>query len=88
MAKQFLYGGKLAVVKPAAGVPGIILRSVQGGLTFRVYHDADGFTDYEIRHDELSVTIAADELASFYEIGDDRILDHSPQLLGLRRAEG
>lgn len=68
MARQFLYGGKLAVVKPAAGVRGVILRSVEGELTFRVYHDAHGFTDYEIRHDDLSVTIAADELALFYEI--------------------
>jgi hypothetical protein len=74
-------------VKPAAGTRGVILRSSDGRLTFRVYRDAGDFTDYEIRHDELSVTIAADELASFYKVGDDRILDHSPQVLGLKKVE-
>ncbi|WP_294987233.1 hypothetical protein [Sulfuritalea sp.] len=39
-----------------------------------------------LRHDDLEVTISPQALASFYTIGDDRILDHSPEVLGLRRA--
>lgn len=34
---------------------------------------------------DLEVTITADAMASFYEIGDRRILDHSPNVLGLQR---
>lgn len=88
MSEQYLYGGAAAEVTPAAGMKGVMLRSRDGGWLFRVYHDPDGFTDYEIRHDELSVTIAADELVSFYKIGDDRILDHGPRVLGLKKVGG
>lgn len=71
---------------PAAGTKGVVLRTHDGRSLFRVYRNPDDFTDYEIRHDELSVTIDADELASFYKVGGDRLLDHSPQALGQLRA--
>lgn len=42
------------------------------------------FTDYEIMHDDLSITIEADELASFYQIGNLFVPDHSPEVSGLK----
>lgn len=57
---------------------------LDGALVFRVYYDRERFTDYEIRHDDLSVTIDTDALASFYKVGERDILDHSPQVLGLK----
>lgn len=83
------YGGKTAEVESAAGVKGMIIRSFDGNLTFRVYHGpgCQDFTDYAIRHDDLEVTIAEDELAAFYTIGEDNILDHTPEVLGLEKQE-
>lgn len=53
---------------------------------FRVYASDHTFTDYDIRHDDLSVTISGDALASFYRIGEARLLNHNPQVLGLAQA--
>lgn len=83
--EKYLYQGQHAEVTPAAGVKGVLIRSPDGSMTFRVYHDNEQFTDYEIRHDDLSVTIDEDELAAFYKIGEDNILDHSPGVLGLKK---
>lgn len=71
----------------AAGVKGVLIRALDGAMMFRVYHDRDRFTDYEIRHDDLSVTIDNDELATFYKVGEEKILDHSPEVLGLKQIE-
>ena len=79
------YGASAAAVSPAAGVTGFLLKRMDGSFFFRVYGMGDGFTDYDIRHDDLEVTIAPDALASFYQIGDRRLLDHSPEVLGLER---
>jgi hypothetical protein len=48
---------------------------------------SEGRADYALRHDDLSVTIGADELAAFYKVGERGILDHDPGVLGLRRIE-
>jgi len=88
MNGKYLYGGQPAAVESAAGVKGVIIRTLDGALMFRVYHDPKRFTDYEIGHDDLSVTIDADALAAFYEVGERCILDHSPQVLGLKNIEG
>ena len=85
---KYLYGGQTAEVESAAGVKGVIIRTLGGSMVFRVYHDSDRFTDYEIRHDDLSVTIDPEALAAFYKIGERNILDHSPQVLGLKKVEG
>lgn len=82
---SFLYGQLPAEVQPAAGVRGVLIRTADGEMVFRVYDGLERFTDYEIRHDDLSVTIDADELAAFYKVGERNILDHSPQVLGLRK---
>jgi len=83
--KRFLYGKQPAYVSDASGVQGMLLRSLDGSYFFRVYHhdNHQEFTDYELRHSDLSVTIANDELASFYKLKDENILDHSPGVLGL-----
>lgn len=85
MNHTYLYGGAPAQVESAAGAKGVIIRTLDGAVMFRVYHDRDRFTDYELRHDELSVTIDADELAAFYRVGGRDVLDHDPHVLGLRK---
>jgi hypothetical protein len=81
---HYLYGGKAAEVTPAEGVRGILIRLFNGNFAFRVYTGDGEFTDYDIRHDDLSVTIDADALAAFYRVDGRDILDHSPQVLGLK----
>ena len=87
MTDKYLYGELPAEVESAAGVKGVIVRTLDGATVFRVCHDREHFTDYEIRHDDLSVTIDTDELAAFYKVGERDILDHSPQVLGLKKIE-
>jgi hypothetical protein len=84
---KYRYGGQPAEVEPAAGAKGTIIRAFDGAMMFRVYHDNERFTDYAIRHDELSVTIDKDAMAAFYITGEHNILDHSPQVLGLEKIE-
>lgn len=88
MSEKYLYGGRPADAQPAAGVKGVLIRTLDGVMMFRVYHDRERFTDYEIRHDDLGVTIDADALAALYRVGERDILDHDPQVLGLRKIEG
>lgn len=45
------------------------IRTLGGDLMFRVYDDDECFTDYEIRHDDLSIMIDEDALAAFYRTG-------------------
>lgn len=63
---KFRYGELPADVRSAAGLKGILIRTLDRGMMFRVYDDHEHFTDYEIWHDDLSVTIDADELGAFY----------------------
>ena len=88
MTERFLYGGKPAETRSAAGVKGTLIRTADGAILFRVYESGDRFTDYEIRHDDLGVTIDAEELAAFYRVGGRDVLDHAPQVLGLTKASG
>lgn len=86
MDSKYHYGGNVALVKKAAGVSGVLIKDAAGNFVFRVYGKEGGFTDYDIRDDELSVTIAEDELAAFYQFDDRFVLDHDPQVLGLEEA--
>lgn len=84
VSQAVTYGGMAAEATSAAGVRGILCRSAVGNEYFFRVYDPDGlFTDYELRHDDLQVMIAPDELASFYKIGAVSVLDHSPKVLGL-----
>ena len=79
---KFIYNGIAAEEKDAAGVSGMILRTGEGHI-FRVYKEGGEFDDYDIMHDDLSVTIDADAFASFYHSEYNKVLDHSPDVLAL-----
>ncbi len=83
MGDKFIYAGKEAEVTSAEEVKGILIRSGRNYF-FRVYRDDGEFTDYDISHDELSITIGTDAMASFYTDGENFVLDHSPSVLGLK----
>ena len=74
------------MIKPANKVSGHLLRLMSqegGGYVFRVYNADHTFTDYDLYHYDLCVTIN-DEDAYFYSgDGIDRI-DHAPETLGLK----
>lgn len=74
-------------VKYADGVTGQLLY-IHGTnkYVFRIYQPDHTFTDYDIYHCDLTITIN-DADAFFYEHEDGRmILDHSPATLGLEIA--
>lgn len=74
----------IAEVTDAEGVKGCLIWSINEYL-FRVY-DANGeFVDYDLRHNDLWVTIHGE--AAFYKYPDGTTaLDHSPETLGLEDA--
>jgi|688.fasta_scaffold609543_2 hypothetical protein len=82
MDKKVRYGKQAATVTSADGVEGVLCRSLNGRYFFRVYHDNGDFTDYGLRHADLTVTIH-DSDAAFYKLGDHNLLDHAPATLGL-----
>jgi hypothetical protein len=84
---SYLYRGKPASVTSAAGIKGVLLCSATGRTIFRVYGEGHEFTDYELRHEELGVTIDPEELAAFYRMSGGDVLDHSPEVLGLERIQ-
>jgi hypothetical protein len=86
MARKYKYAGKASTATSASGKKGILIRSLDT-FFFRVYHADHTFTDYEIRHDDLSITIDSDSLASFYTHGQNHVLDHTPDVLGLEPIE-
>jgi hypothetical protein len=83
---HYLYGGKPAEVTSASGVKGILISSFDGEYSFRVYTGDGEFIDYDLRHDDLSITINADAFAAFYRVDGHDVLDHDPQVLGLKKA--
>jgi len=66
----------------ADGVEGQLIYTATGKYMFRVYTDAGEFTDYELHHSDLSVTIT-DKDATFYSDAFSNRLDHSPATLGI-----
>ena len=70
-------------ITPANGVTGHLLRSGYD-VVFRVY-DGTTFTDYDLTHSDLCVTITDEDAAFYSEPRSDR-LDHSPATLGINNA--
>jgi hypothetical protein len=71
--------------KSANGVTGVLL-PIGRTWVFRVYHNDGEFTDYDIYHSDLQITIN-DEDAYFYKRENgESYLDHSPQTLGIKNA--
>ena len=66
---------------PANGITGHLI-SVEGRTMFRVYDQDRNFTDYDLHHADLEVTIT-DPDAYFYRDEFTDRLDHSPETLGL-----
>lgn len=85
--ERYRYGTAVAEETPAGGVTGYLNREKGGRYFFRIYGKDGEFTDYDLIHDDLEVTISPDAMASFYVIGENQCLDHSPAVLGLRQAE-
>lgn len=69
--------------KSANGVEGHLIYTGDHKYYFRVYDADGGFTDYDIAHSDLCVTIT-DEDATFYHENSRTILDHAPSTLGLK----
>lgn len=87
MTDKYIYRGEECRIKDASGVSGVLIKTINGEYVFRVYDSEGEFIDYNICHDDLSVTIDANSLASFYTKGDNNILDHSPQVFNLKEVE-
>ena len=86
MSQTYIYGGKASATTPAEGVKGILIRTIDGEYLFKVNSEDGTSKTYELRHDDLSITIDKDALASFYEIDEETaVLDHSPSVLGLSK---
>ena len=66
----------------AQGVEGQLIYTGTGKYMFRVYTDNFEFTDYNLLHCDLSVTIT-DKDATFYSDDKGNRLDHSPATLGV-----
>ena len=66
----------------ADGVEGHLLYTGDGRYVFRVYADNFEFTDYDLLHSDLCVTITDEDAAFYCEPRSDR-LDHSPATLGI-----
>jgi len=68
-------------ITPANGVTGHLLRTGYD-VVFRVYGENHQFTDYDLTHSDLCVTIT-DQDATFYLDDTGNRLDHSPATLGV-----
>jgi hypothetical protein len=66
----------------AEGVEGQVIYTGAGVYVFRVYTDNYEFTDYDLLHSDLSVTIT-DADATFYSDDKGNRLDHNPETLGI-----
>jgi len=66
----------------ANGVEGFLIRCFDGQYRFRVYKADLDFTDYDLLHSDLCVTIT-DRDATFYSDNERNILDHSPETLAV-----
>ena len=64
--------------RPATGTKGYLIRSL-GDFVFRVYDQNKNFTDYDIAHSDMMIEII-DSDAWFY---DEKLIDHSPDTLGV-----
>ena len=70
----------------ATGISGHLIRCGDGGYRFRVYTPTSNellFTDYDLTHSDLCVSIT-DKDAAFYSDNNGDRLDHSPQTLGIK----
>jgi len=82
-----MYAGKPSSAQNASGVSGVLIRSLNGRYFFPIYDNNHESTDYELRHDDLNITIDSNCLASFYTCDNNHSPDHSPEVPGLTKAD-
>ena len=70
----------------ADGVEGHLIYTAMGKYMFRVYTDEGEFTDYDLHHSDLCVTIT-DKDATFYSDAFSNRLDHSLATLGVENEQ-
>ena len=70
--------------RSANGTTGILIRISNGTYCFRVYNKDHTFTDYDLLHNDLCITIK-DKDAFFYRDANGNSLDHSPATLGIKK---
>jgi len=87
MTNKYVYGSKISEVRDASNVSGVLIKLSTGEFAFRVYHEDKSFTDYQINHDDLPITINNNALSSFYTSGDHKALDHSLEVFDLKKVE-
>ncbi len=89
--KYVTYAKQRTLETNAQGVTGVLCKTIEDGQTsffFRVRQENGEFKDYQLRHDDMQITIALEELASFYQLENGRlVLDHSSEVLGLNAAK-
>jgi hypothetical protein len=72
---------------PAMGIEGHLIRSFNGRYMFRVYTANHDFTDYDVIHSDLRITIT-DEDATLYSDDRGKRLDHCCTTLGIENDRG
>ena len=72
------------MILSALGVEGLLIRCFDGRYRFRVYNPNFDFTDYDLLHTDICVTIT-DEDATFYSDERGNRLDHNPETLGIKK---
>ncbi len=87
MTEKYRYGKHSAEVEDASGVSGVLIRELGGEVIFRVYNSDKTFVDYDLLHDDLPVVILEKSLSSFYSFESKKVLDHSPEVLGLKEVK-
>ena len=88
--KRVKYGSATPLVRSANGIEGTLCygHCRQYFLRVRDATVVEGFIDYDLRHSDLSIRII-DEDAAFYDFGsgNNALLDHAPDTLGLKMVE-
>lgn len=71
-------------ITSADGVQGILLNPYhsEGKWVFRVTHDNGTFTDYDLEHSDLCITIHDSDAFLYKDPNGPNRLDHSPATLG------
>jgi hypothetical protein len=59
----------------AKGLKGFLIRTLDNGIVFRVYHEEHSFTDYDIHHYDLEVEIIGNDSAVFSD-GERNWIDY------------
>jgi hypothetical protein len=73
-------------IKDANGVQGVLLNPYHpdGKWVFRTYNDDGTFSDYDLCHSDLCVTINDFDATLYEDVDGFNRLDHSPEALGIR----